>query len=173
MVVVICSLLGERIVVAGDQGQDTDPLDDYRSPACLFSNLLGSTLLASALRLSYVGFVSTASHVEPLVRIGSITHLLVGSQRAVSPDWPGHLPSAGRFRSPISVQIGVRPPNSSQRRPRRTAFPLPTCFPASRRHGRAADGTARTKSSWGCCCCRRKTAAICRGPVTPRGPVGA
>jgi hypothetical protein len=33
-------------------------------------------------------------------RIGSINHLFVGSQRAVSPDWPRHLPSASHVGRP-------------------------------------------------------------------------
>jgi len=39
--------------------------------------------------------------------IGSIDRLFGGSPRAVSPDRPGHLASAGHAGSPISVQIGV------------------------------------------------------------------
>lgn len=81
-----------------------------------------------------------------IARAGSINHLFVGLQRAVSPDRPEHLPSACHAGSPISVESGVTPPNSSQRRPRRRAFALPACFPASRRPGLAADATARTRS---------------------------
>lgn len=71
-------------------------------------------------------------------RIGSINHLCIGSQQIISPDRPVQQPSAGHVGSPISVQIGVTPPSSFQRLPCRRAFPLPACFPANRRHDRAA-----------------------------------
>ena len=61
-------------------------------------------------------------------RTTMIWNIVVGSQRAVSPDRPKDLPWVGRLRLPISLWIGVRPPNSSQQRPRRRAFPLPACF---------------------------------------------
>ena len=86
------------------------------------------------------------------LRIGSINRLVGGSQRLISPDRPGrpkYLPPADHAGSSISGQIRVSEPNSSRRRPRRRAFPLPPVFPTNRRHGRATDGIARMRSSWG------------------------
>jgi len=79
----------------------------------------------------------------------NINQLFDGSQRALSPDGRGYLPSAGRGGLPISEQISVTPPDYSRRRPRRRISPLPARFPDRRRRCRAAGGTAQTRSSPG------------------------
>lgn len=88
-----------------------------------------------------------------LARIGSMNRLFGGSQRLVSPGRPGrpgYLPPAGHAGSSISVQIRVSDPNAFPGDGRAGALsPSPPVFPASRRHGRAADDTAQTRSSWG------------------------
>jgi hypothetical protein len=74
--------------------------------------------------------------------------------------------AAGRFTGSTPGSLGIgrqpappddpsvrrsasRPRNGFRRRPRRPAFPRPTGFPTSRRHGRAADGAAQMRSAWG------------------------
>jgi hypothetical protein len=78
MVVVICSLMGERTEVVGNDREGTDPLDEYRSPACLFSTLLGATVVSSPLLVPEASFLTAAwradsaqdlaTHRKPLVQ---------------------------------------------------------------------------------------------------------
>ena len=86
-------------------------------------------------------------------RIGSINHpYLVGSQRAVSPDRPQSAWASAVSRPRRGTHRCVdrhQGPELFLKTAARPAFPLPACFPASRRHGRAADGTAQMRSSWG------------------------
>jgi hypothetical protein len=49
IVVVICTLQGERSAVLGGDTEDTQMLDEYRSPACVFSSLLGSTIASDSI----------------------------------------------------------------------------------------------------------------------------
>lgn len=66
MVVVICTFQGERTEVVGDDSQDTNALDEYRSPACVFSSLLGATIATSP-SLQPSGLLrSTASSTAPI-----------------------------------------------------------------------------------------------------------
>ena len=74
---------------------------------------------------------------------------LVGSQqfRLIAPSQPGDRPATPGH--PSVCRSGHQGPELFLKTAARPAFPLPACFPASRRRGRAADGTAQMRSSWG------------------------
>ena len=63
MVVVICTLQGERSAVLGVDTEDTQILDEYRSPACVFSSLLGATVASDSITEPTALFLSVATSV--------------------------------------------------------------------------------------------------------------
>lgn len=65
IVVVICTLQGERTAVIGGDKEDTDSLDEYRSPACVFSSLLGSAAASHVILEIHPFFQATTSQNTP------------------------------------------------------------------------------------------------------------
>ena len=63
MVVVICTLQGERSAVLGEGTEDTQILDEYRSPACVFSSLLGATVASDPITEPTALFLAVATAV--------------------------------------------------------------------------------------------------------------
>jgi hypothetical protein len=61
MVVVVCTLQGERTAVIDEDPEDGNALDEYRSPACVFSSLLGSTVASAATLEPSPLFLATVS----------------------------------------------------------------------------------------------------------------
>jgi hypothetical protein len=82
MVVAICSLLGERTAVIDVEHDDTTVLDEYRSPACLFSTLLGATVASSPIPVPEVRFLATVLQADPVRDLPTLRNPLVQAIRA-------------------------------------------------------------------------------------------
>jgi len=82
MVVTICSLLGERTEVIDVDHDDTTVLDEYRSPACLFSTLLGATVASCPIPLPEARFLATALQADPVGERPTLRNPLVQAIRA-------------------------------------------------------------------------------------------
>jgi hypothetical protein len=65
MVVIICTLQGERTAVIAEAPEDTNALDEYRSPACAFSSLIGSTVASNVTFEPSPLFLATTSQNAP------------------------------------------------------------------------------------------------------------
>jgi hypothetical protein len=82
MVVVICTLQGERTAVIGEDPEDSNALDEYSSPACVFSSLLGSTVASDATLVPSPLFLATASQNALLLDLPDLGPELTQTIRA-------------------------------------------------------------------------------------------